>query len=77
MHGVNLGWWSDNKEDQISSKDQCIKKLEKHCRVVIGEDEVIMKKDVEEKYERSRRLVEGGLEIQQDEIVMKRAHVET
>ena len=35
------------------------------------------KKDIEEKEERIRRLEEGGPEIQQDEIVMKRAHVET
>ena len=38
---------------------------------------IMKKKDVEEKDERIRRLEEGGPEIQQDEILMKKAHVET
>ena len=38
---------------------------------------IMKKKDVEEKDERIRRLEEGHLEIQQDEILMKKAHVET
>ena len=66
------------KKTELAAKDECIKQLAKHCRVVVGEDEVIMKKkDVEEKDEWIRRLEEGGPEIQQDEILMKKAHVET
>ena len=38
---------------------------------------IMKKKDVEEKDERIRRLEEGGTVIQQDEILMKKAHVET
>ena len=32
------------KKTELAAKDECIKQLEKHCKVVIGEDEVIMKK---------------------------------
>ena len=38
---------------------------------------IMKKKDIEEKDERIRRLEEGHPEIQQDEILMKKAHVET
>ena len=66
------------KKTELALKDECIRQLEKNCRVVVGEDEVIMKrKDVEEKDERIRRLEEDGPEIQQDQILMNKAHVET
>ena len=66
------------KKTELALKDECIRQLEKDCRVVVGEDEVIMKKkDVGEKDEQIRRLEEDGLEIQQDQILMNKAHVET